>query len=77
MMWSWQFGREQSMVIAVRGGGHDLLGASARGTYINYLSRSDDTAVRAAYQSTMQRLVALKRRFDPENVFHRNRNIQP
>jgi FAD/FMN-containing dehydrogenase len=50
---------------------------SAEGTYVNYLSRDDDAAVRAAYRSSYQRLVALKRRYDPANLFHRNRNIRP
>jgi len=46
-------------------------------TYVNYLSRDDNEAVRAAYQSNMQRLVALKRRYDPSNLFHLNRNARP
>src|SRR5262249_2384472 len=50
---------------------------SSRSTYINYLSRADDEAVRAAYQSNWQRLVTLKRRYDPSNVFHLNRNVRP
>jgi len=50
---------------------------SSRSTYVNYLSLHDDGAVRAAYQSNMQRLVGLKRRYDPSNVFHLNRNIRP
>jgi FAD/FMN-containing dehydrogenase len=47
------------------------------GTYVNYLSRDDDDAVRASYGAHYPRLVALKRRFDPANTFHRNRNIRP
>ncbi|HMF98975.1 MAG TPA: FAD-binding oxidoreductase [Vicinamibacterales bacterium] len=50
---------------------------SSRSTYVNYLSRDDDEGVRAAYQSNMQRLVAVKRRYDPSNVFHLNRNVRP
>jgi FAD/FMN-containing dehydrogenase len=50
---------------------------SSRSTYVNYLSRDDVGAVRAAYQSNWQRLVALKRRYDPLNVFHLNRNVRP
>lgn len=50
---------------------------SSRRTYINYLSRDDEEAVRAAYQSNWQRLVALKRRYDPSNIFHLNRNVRP
>jgi FAD/FMN-containing dehydrogenase len=55
---------------------HAMQAHSSRGTYINYLSRDDDEAIRAAYESNWQRLVALKRRVDPSNVFHLNRNIR-
>ncbi len=50
---------------------------ASRSTYINYLSREDEAAVRAAYQSNWPRLVALKKRYDPSNVFHLNRNVRP
>jgi len=33
--------------------------------------------VRAAYGENYQRLLELKRRYDPENVFHHNHNIDP
>jgi len=48
---------------------------SSRGKYI-YLSRDDDQAVRSAHGANWQRLATLKRRFDPSNVFHFNRNIR-
>jgi hypothetical protein len=47
------------------------------GTYVNYLSESSEESVRASYGEHYARLATLKRRFDPENVFHRNRNIRP
>ena len=46
--------------------------------WLNYLG--DDQggdAVRAAYGENYQRLRELKRRYDPENVFHHNHNIDP
>ena len=46
-------------------------------TYVNYLSSDTAQAVAAAYGEGYGRLVALKRQFDPDNVFHRNRNIRP
>ena len=46
--------------------------------WLNYLG--DDQggdAVQAAYGPNYERLVELKRRYDPENVFHHNHNIDP
>ncbi len=46
--------------------------------WLNYLG--DDQggdAVRAAYGPNYERLLAAKRRYDPENVFHHNHNIDP
>ncbi len=49
---------------------------STGGAYVNYLD-ADETA-RAAYSSdAYQRLAALKKKYDPENVFRLNQNIQP
>jgi FAD/FMN-containing dehydrogenase len=32
---------------------------------------------RAGYGPNWERLVEIKRRYDPDNVFHRNHNITP
>jgi FAD/FMN-containing dehydrogenase len=46
--------------------------------WLNYLSDDDLTdAVRAAYGPNYARLLEVKRRHDPENVFHLNHNIAP
>ena len=46
--------------------------------YVNYLDGDDvGEAVRAAYGPNYDRLVDIKRRYDPENVFHVNHNIDP
>lgn len=50
---------------------------SLPGAYINYLSEETETAVAAAYGANYARLRALKRRYDPDNLFHLNRNIAP
>ena len=50
----------------------------ASGRWLNYLG--DDQAedsIRAAYGPNYDRLVEVKRRYDPENVFHLNHNIAP
>ena len=51
----------------------------ARGTYVNYLGVGDAAErVKDAYRpEKYARLAALKRQYDPENVFHRNQNIVP
>ncbi|HJS50057.1 MAG TPA: FAD-binding oxidoreductase [Gaiellaceae bacterium] len=44
--------------------------------WLNYFSDDDGSdAVRAAYGPNYDRLVEVKRRYDPENVFHLNHNI--
>ncbi len=46
--------------------------------YVNYLSEDDlGQAARAAYGPNYDRLAQLKARYDPENVFHLNVNVQP
>jgi FAD/FMN-containing dehydrogenase len=46
--------------------------------WLNYLGDDQDaSAVKAAYGPNYARLVELKRRYDPDNVFHHNHNIDP
>lgn len=46
--------------------------------WLNYLGTDQGgDAVRAAYGPNWDRLVEVKRRVDPDNVFHRNHNIAP
>jgi FAD binding domain/Berberine and berberine like len=45
--------------------------------YVNYLSADDDDRIRQAYGPNYDRLVELKRRYDPENLFRLNQNISP
>ncbi len=49
------------------------------GVYVNFLDSDDDTGrVREAYgDDTYRRLADVEAKYDPENVFHNNKNIQP
>jgi FAD/FMN-containing dehydrogenase len=47
------------------------------GQYVNFLNDEGPGDVRAAYGQRWQRLVALKRRLDPANLFRYNFNIDP
>jgi hypothetical protein len=53
-----------------------MLPFSQQGTYINMLDDGDDR-LRASYGPNYERLVALKNKYDPDNVFHLNPNIKP
>ena len=52
---------------------------SADGVYVNFLDSDDDSSrVREAYgERTYGRLAEIKTVYDPDNVFHLNKNIQP
>ncbi len=53
-----------------------LLPYSSGGVYVNFLGDEGADRVRAAYgEANYAQLVALKRRYDPENVFRVNQNI--
>jgi FAD/FMN-containing dehydrogenase len=51
----------------------------ARGVYVNFLDADDAASrIREAYDDRVYpRLAAVKAAYDPKNVFHHNRNIQP
>jgi FAD/FMN-containing dehydrogenase len=49
----------------------------ATGRWLNYLGDDQDAAIRAAYGPNYDRLVEVKRRYDPGNAFHLNHNIVP
>jgi FAD/FMN-containing dehydrogenase len=48
------------------------------GVYVNFVGDEGQARVREAYPgSTWERLAAVKRRYDPANLFRRNQNIPP
>ena len=46
-------------------------------TYVNYLGADDGDRIKAAYGPNWDRLVELKGRYDPDNLFRLNQNIAP
>jgi FAD/FMN-containing dehydrogenase len=52
---------------------------TAGSVYVNFLDADDDTSrVREAYGDDIyRRLASVKAKYDPDNVFHRNKNVLP
>jgi FAD/FMN-containing dehydrogenase len=50
---------------------------SEAGGYINFMSDDDQSRIQDNYRDNYNRLVEVKRVFDPDNLFHHNQNIQP
>jgi FAD/FMN-containing dehydrogenase len=73
--WSPEMGEDEPHVEWVRRG-FDAAEPWAGGSYVNALA--DEGTVRSAYPpATYDRLVEVKRAWDPENVFRLNQNIPP
>ena len=47
------------------------------GAYVNFMTQEEQDRVRSAYGSNYDRLVTLKKKYDPNNLFRLNQNIQP
>lgn len=48
------------------------------GVYVNFMTEEETARIPAAYKAEVwQRLVALKQKWDPTNLFHMNQNITP
>lgn len=54
------------------------IAAAGQGAYINFFSRATEREVNAAYPAaTYEKLAAVKKMYDPQNVFNQNINIKP
>jgi FAD/FMN-containing dehydrogenase len=50
---------------------------SEEGGYINFMAADDQGRIKANYRGNYERLVEVKRKYDPDNLFHLNQNIKP
>src|SRR5262245_40865685 len=50
---------------------------SPRGAYVNFMTDEGQDRVRESYQGNYDRLVQIKRKYDPTNLFRLNQNIKP
>jgi FAD/FMN-containing dehydrogenase len=50
---------------------------SEEGGYINFMAADDQDRIRANYRNNYDRLVDVKRKYDPDNLLHLNQNIRP
>ncbi|MEO6828127.1 MAG: FAD-binding oxidoreductase [Microbacteriaceae bacterium] len=55
----------------------ELHPTAAGGTYVNFLMHEGPERIRDSYGANYPRLEAIKRRYDPENLFQINQNIPP
>ncbi len=47
------------------------------GVYVNFMSAGEDDRIKVAYGKNYDRLVSVKNRYDPTNLFRVNENIKP
>jgi hypothetical protein len=75
---SWVDAGEDEVRIAAARDSAASMAPFASGAYVNTLADEGFEGVRRAYPpATLARLQAVKKTYDPENVFHLNQNIQP
>ena len=50
---------------------------SEEGGYVNFAAEDDQGRVSVNYGASYGKLVEVKRKYDPDNLFHMNQNIDP
>jgi len=69
---------EEHSPVGNRDAWNDLKSYSTGGTYVNFLTEDEgDERIKAALGRGLPRLTAVKTKWDPQNVFRINQNIQP
>jgi FAD/FMN-containing dehydrogenase len=49
---------------------------ASAGAYVNFMTAEESNRVASAYGANLDRLKTIKKKYDPENVFHLNQNIR-
>ena len=50
---------------------------ASAGAYVNFMTAEESDRIASAYGANYARLVGVKKKYDPDNVFHLNQNIKP
>ena len=50
---------------------------ASAGAYVNFMTEDEGDRVAAAYGVNYSQLKQIKKKYDPENIFHNNQNIKP
>lgn len=76
---SWESPADDDVNIEwARASWRDLRGFSTGGTYVNFLTEEEGMdRVQAAYGDNFKRLVEVKQKWDPTNLFQINKNVSP
>jgi FAD/FMN-containing dehydrogenase len=74
----WETAAEDTKGIAWARGVFDSLAPHATGgVYVNFMTDDERNRVKAAYGDSYHRLAAIKRAYDPANLFRMNHNVAP
>jgi hypothetical protein len=73
----WNIPAEKAEVVQWVQATRDTLQPFAHGVYVNQLGDTSDQLVRTAYGPNYDRLVEIKKKYDPSNVFRLNQYIKP
>ncbi len=74
--WDNQSG-DKRVVEWARGVFRDMTPYATGGVYVNFMTGEETDRVKAAYGPAYERLMAIKKKYDPNNLFSMNQNIRP
>lgn len=68
---------DQKCIDWARGFFREAAPYASGGVYVNFLTDDEPERIQSAYGQGYDRLVAIKERYDPDNLFRMNQNIRP